>query len=86
MTDKYAYLYKHFSDVHSTGTIMILVGSLQQGLCHDLKLGELEGVFVCNESFDKWVSHQGDPLCRRDEMNLFEKRYHGKFVPFDKKD
>lgn len=87
MAGKYVYPYKHFSDVPSTGTIMILVGSLRQRLCPDLKLSELEGVFVCSEDLSRGsANYKGDPLCRRDEMPLFEERYKGEFIPLNKKD
>jgi len=41
-------------------------------------IGSLEGVFVCSEAI-----RRAAPLCRREQMPEFEKKYKGKFVPFD---
>lgn len=45
-------------------------------------IGSLEGIFVCLEKpkHGAFVG-SGNPVCRRDEMEKFEKMYNGKFVP-----
>lgn len=92
MNYKYAYPYKHYSDSPGTGTVVVLVPSSLSSSHLDVKLGELEGVFVSSEDLTKVMDamrgptgrRDGDPLCRRDEMPLFERKYGGRFIPFPK--
>jgi hypothetical protein len=52
-------------------------------------IGSLEGFFISNVPLiregDKGVRKDWNPVIKRKHMEEFEKKYHGKFIPFELK-
>ncbi len=48
-------------------------------------IGSLEGIFVCRRPLKFFTSPGANIPCRREQMPDFEKKYCGRFIPFDDK-
>ena len=61
-----------------------------QPLCENSRIiGSLEGLFVSEvplikKETEKAVRKDWNPLVKREQMEKFEEKYQGKFIPFEK--
>lgn len=69
-----------FSELNSVSSAVVIYKDVRRG---EGEIASLEGVFICmREPTHGAFADAGNPLCRRDEMDTFERMYKGKFVPF----
>ena len=72
-----AYPYMKYSD--APPAIVVLKNSTSFS---DAPISDLEGIFLTDSEILK-EKDEGNPLCRRDEVAMFEEKYRGKFIPFN---
>ena len=89
LNDRFMFLYGAFYDpeiqeIPEAGTADVIIYTNYRGE-KSRAVGSLEGVFVSKEA-EPFSNVEGEPLCRRNEMEAFAKRYKGRFIAFSEID